>query len=114
MVKEARHLEEKPYALEYESPESNIPRRNFVTAPVEDVEIHDIRPVKDSLSLDREGIVVAEMQTKMAYKDFFDETKITNVFAEELREYLLESLHARRIYFYECLVRLPICLWPSA
>ena len=105
MVREARHLEEKPYALEYDVPGSDIPRRNFVTALVEDVEVHDIRPVKESLSLDREGIAVAETPTKMAYENFYDETKVTEVFAEELRRHLLDYLQAKRVYFYEFLVR---------
>ncbi len=109
IARDPKFASEKPYELGYISPDG-LPLRNFELDKV-DVTVHDLRPIKDSVLLDREGIAVVELRSKMAYEDYFDESKVKAVFAEEVRERLLSHLRARRLFFHECVVGpAPSCL----
>lgn len=77
---------------------------NFELETVHDIPLHDMRPHIDSLSLDREGFIVAPLASTLRYEDFWDEKLLTDVYAEELRNFLLKHLHARSVFIHECVV----------
>ena len=63
-----------------------------------------MRPLKGNLSLDREGVLIVDLPTRMSYEDFLEEEKLKTIYAEELRECLLSVLGARVIFIHECVV----------
>jgi hypothetical protein len=69
------------------------------------IDIHDVRPRKDTLSLDREGFQILDLESKLQYQDFFDKDKVKEIFMEELRIALLKLLGARGLFFHEIVVR---------
>ncbi|KAF2120272.1 hypothetical protein BDV96DRAFT_642114 [Lophiotrema nucula] len=94
---------EKLYGLDYEAPHG-FPPKNFDTEGVQ-VTLHDIRPFKTKLSLDKEGFCILDLQSKMEYSDFFIRDKVQSIFAEELREAVRKLLGARGVYLHECVLR---------
>ena len=94
---------EKLYELEY-NPSDGLAERNYDTHQIYDIPIHDLRPLKGKLSLDREGFVILDLPSSMKYEDYLDETKLKSVFAEELRQCLLNTLGARAVFIHECVV----------
>lgn len=103
MAKDERHKVEKPYTLEYETTDA-VPHSNFELETVDNITVHDVRPYMSSLSLEKEGVMILSMESHMEYEDFFDDEKLKNVFAEELRTSLKAILGASKIFFHECLV----------
>ncbi|KAJ9133114.1 hypothetical protein NKR19_g9178 [Coniochaeta hoffmannii] len=95
---------EKLYELEY-NPSDGLAERNYDTHQIYDIPIHDLRPLKGKLSLDREGFVILDLPSSMKYEDYLDETKLKSVFAEELRQCLLNTLGARAVFIHECVIR---------
>lgn len=94
---------EKLYELEYD-PSDNLAERNYETQQVNDIPIYDMRPLKGKLSLDREGVLIIDLPSRMAYEDFLNEEELKKVYAEELRECLLNVLGAQGIFIHECVV----------
>lgn len=63
-----------------------------------DVDLCDLRPHKDSLSLDREDFQIVYLESKLEYGDFFDRDQVQKVFAEEMRGMLLKLLGVKGIF----------------
>ncbi|KAF2235632.1 hypothetical protein EV356DRAFT_514155 [Viridothelium virens] len=95
---------EKPYVLLY-PPSDDLSQSNYTDEPVDDIPIHDMRPLIDELSLDREGFMVGKLDSRLSYTDFANETKLRSVYADEVRRYLLNLLGARPAYIHECVIR---------
>ena len=100
---------EKPYELEYQ-PDVDIPQKNFAIEIVSDIPINDMRPFKNSLSLDREGIAIVPVDTRMEYDDYFNEEKLKTVFGPELKQCIMDYTGAERVYFHETVVCHPDCI----
>jgi hypothetical protein len=95
---------EKAYDIRCKSP-NGLAKTNLAHVTTHNIPLYDMRPILDTLSLDVQGFLVAELQSRMSYEDFFDEEKLRTVYAEEIRAYLLESLGATCVYFHECVAR---------
>lgn len=95
--------EEKPYILTY-LPNDDLSLSNFDYDDIHKVQIRDMRPIKEQLSLDREGFEVADFESSLAYNEYFDEEKLRTVFASELRAYLTATYGLSAVYIHECVV----------
>lgn len=95
--------DEKPYLMMYQ-PAHNIRTSNFKWTPVKDVPLHDMRPRMETLSLDKEGFIVAKLESRLSYEELLDAEKLRSVYAEEVRKLVLEKLGARSAYIHECVV----------
>ena len=65
--------------------------------------IRDGRPVRDTLSLDREGFELWQHETTMT--DFFDPEEIERVYNPEIVELIKEATGARRVFVFDHTVR---------
>lgn len=79
------------------------PVKNIEYEDVE-IQIHDVRPHKNTLSIEQEGFEILHLESKLEYQDFFDEEKVKAIFIEELRPKLLDLLGASGVFFHETLV----------
>ena len=113
IARDVLHETEKPYELEYEPPDG-IEKSNYTIEQIDGVQLHDIRPWKGNLSLDREGFIVSDLHSSLHNEEFWDEQKLKTVFAEELRSHLIRILGARAIYFHECVVSALVCVVEQA
>jgi hypothetical protein len=95
---------ERPYELLFKSPDEALASCNFRVVQEHNVPIHDLRPLKGKLSLDREGYVVADLETRMRYEDYFDIEKLQTTFVAELKTLLQSLLGARAVYVHETVV----------
>ncbi len=95
--------DQKPFHILYR-PKINIPMTNIDYERVNRIPIHDLRPNKGTLSLDREGFVVEDFPTLLTYEETFDEEALKNVYSEPLKEWLLKYLDAKSAYIHECVV----------
>jgi len=94
---------DRPYELLY-APDGDIPRCNFSLIEHDNVPIHDLRPEKGQLSLDREGYMVVDLESSLDYDDFYDEEKLKRTYLNELKHMLRECLGARAVFVHECVV----------
>lgn len=99
-----RHITEKPYRLRYD-PGDSIPRTNCETHVQKDVLIHDIRGSEDKYTLDRNGIQILKMESKLTPVDFHDRERVKEVYYAELEKLLKENFGAKRVEVLEHGVR---------
>ncbi|KAL9104085.1 MAG: hypothetical protein Q9163_000937 [Psora crenata] len=90
---------EKAFSLSY-NPPPGVEKSNVEHESV-NLTLTDVRPHKDSLSLDREGFQIVDLESKLEYGDFYDKGQVQRVFAEELRGMLLNLLGAKGVFFHE-------------
>jgi len=67
---------DRPRTYTFEPP-SGEPRSNIVPEP-HSVPIHNLRPISEKVSLDREGFAL--VRQKSSVKDFYDEAEIKDVY----------------------------------
>ncbi|KAJ8133602.1 hypothetical protein O1611_g19 [Lasiodiplodia mahajangana] len=96
---------ERPYELLFLPPDSSFPVSNYRVIQVPDVPIYDLRPLKDTLSLDREGFLMANINTRMEYEDYFDREKLKTIYIPEIKIFLKRKLGVKAIYVHECVIR---------
>jgi hypothetical protein len=94
-------MAEKPYNLTYE-PAPGEPRSNGQPEPHK-VAIHDMRPVAEQLSLDREGIGFVEARTAM--RDFYDEDEVKRVYYPECIDIVLRATGGYRARMFDHTIR---------
>jgi len=70
---------DRPRTYTFEPP-SGEPKSNIVPEP-HSVPIHDIRPIGDTVSLDREGFALVRQNSSV--KDFYDEDEVRSVYYPE-------------------------------
>lgn len=95
---------EKPYSLLYQ-PDDDLKLTNFEISDLRPVDIYDMRPKKDTLSIDREGFMFTDFKSKLNYEDYFDDEKLKSVFAPEVRDLLVGKLGAKAAFIHECVVQ---------
>jgi hypothetical protein len=95
---------QRPYELLFQPPDSDFPVCNYNVVQVPNVPIHDLRPLKDKLSLDREGFLVADFNTSMNYEDYFDQEKLKSTYMPEIKAFLKDRFGVRAAYIHECVV----------
>ena len=94
-------MAEKPMNLAYDPP-PGVPRATGTPEP-HVMAIHDARPVMESLSLDGEGLAVAEHRS--AVKDFYDEEELRRVYYPEAERLVAEVTGANRVLVFDHTIR---------
>jgi hypothetical protein len=84
------------------APPPGRPQTNIVTDPRR-VRIHDLRPVADGVSLEREGFAVARGAS--ALRDFGDEEAIRAVYYPESARILQRATGAARVHIFDHTIR---------
>ena len=111
-IRDPKWMSEKAFSLSY-NPPPGVQKSNVEHESVR-VELSDVRPYQNSLSLDKEGFQIVDFESKLGYADFYDKDRVENVFAEELRSMLLELLGASGVYFHETVVSIRgLLVWMS-
>ena len=99
LKQDPKYDDEKPYSLRY-TPPDGFPRAN-VLLECHDVMVEDIRPIRDSLSIETNGFAIMNYNTAMCYDDFDDEDKVKTIYLRELSEALRTYLKATRVQIFE-------------
>jgi hypothetical protein len=92
---------DRPRTYTFEPP-SGEPRSNIVPEP-HSLPIHDVRPISQTVSLDREGFAL--VRQKSSVKDFYDEEKVKNVYYLEAERLLKAATGADRVFVFDHTVR---------
>ena len=83
-------------------PPSGEPRSNIVPEP-HSLPIHDVRPISQAVSLDREGFAL--VRQKSSVKDFYDEDEVRNVYYPEAERLIKAATGADRVFVFDHTVR---------
>jgi hypothetical protein len=92
---------DRPRTYTFEPP-SGEPRSNIVPEP-HSVPIYDVRPISETVSLDREGFALIRQQS--AVKDFYDEDEVRNVYYPEAERLVRAATGADRVFVFDHTVR---------
>jgi hypothetical protein len=92
---------DRPRTYTFEPP-SGEPKSNIVPEPHR-VPIHDIRPIGDTVSLDREGFAL--VRQKSSVKDFYNEDEVRSVYYPEAERLIKEATGADRVFVFDHTVR---------
>ncbi|KAI1448428.1 hypothetical protein F5Y02DRAFT_307572 [Annulohypoxylon stygium] len=94
----------KPYAIQYE-PHGNIPQSNIVQERVDGIPVRDVRPIKDTLTLEKDGILVKELHTGLQLAGFADPNAVQDLYLPKVQQLLQEVLGTQNVAILEYLVR---------
>lgn len=94
-------MAEKPHSYSY-NPPPGVPRTNMVLEGRR-LPMHDMRPVADTLSLDREGFALLTSPT--AVRDFYDEAELRRVYYPEAERAVREATGAARVVVFDHTIR---------
>ena len=92
---------DRPRTYTFEPP-SGEPRSNIVPEP-HSLPIHDIRPIGETVSLDREGFALVRQSS--AVKDFYDEDEVRSVYYPEAERLIKTATGADRVFVFDHTVR---------
>ncbi len=67
------------------------------------VQIHDLRPIADELSLDVQGFALVEQRS--AVRDFWDDDEVRRVYYPEAEEFIKAHTGASRVFIFDHLQR---------
>jgi hypothetical protein len=67
------------------------------------VQIHDLRPIADELSLDVQGFALVEQRS--AVRDFWDDDEVRRVYYPEAEEFIKAQTGASRVFIFDHLQR---------
>jgi hypothetical protein len=91
--------EEKPYAFRYDPGAVDVPQTNMEMEEIEGIEIKDMRGLEKQLTLERDGIEVLSLQSKLKYDDFHIAEKLP-IYFKELEVLLKARLRARKVLVF--------------
>jgi hypothetical protein len=91
----------RPRTYTFEPP-SGEPRSNIVPEP-HSVPIHDVRPISETVSLDREGFAL--IRHRSAVQDFYDEDQVKNVYYPEAEHLIKAATGADRVFVFDHTIR---------
>jgi hypothetical protein len=103
LQKSARYAEEKPYTMRY-VPESEIPASNVVRERHQ-VSVSDMREIRETLSLDRNGFQIERLATPLPYEDFDSHEHIVGSYLSQLEDTLTRLFPESTVDFVSYLVR---------
>ena len=83
-------------------PPSGEPQSNIVPEP-HSIPIHDIRPISETVSLDREGFAL--IRQRSAVKDFYDDNEVKAVYYPEAERLIKAATGADRVFVFDHTVR---------
>src|SRR3981081_3111398 len=92
---------DRPRTYTFEPP-SGEPRSNIVPEP-HTLPIHDIRPIGEAVSLDREGFALVRQDSEV--KDFYDEDEVRSVYYPEAERLIKAATGADRVFVFDHTVR---------
>ena len=92
---------DRPRTYTFEPP-SGEPKSNIVPEP-HSVSIHDLRPIGDTVSLDREGFALVRQPSSV--KDFYDENEVRSIYYPEAERLIKEATGADRVFVFDQTVR---------
>jgi hypothetical protein len=92
---------DRPRTYTFEPP-SGEPRSNIVPEP-HSLPIHDIRPISETVSLDREGFALVRQNSSV--KDFYDEDEVRSVYYPEAERLIKAATGADRVFVFDHTVR---------
>jgi hypothetical protein len=92
---------EKPRTYAYDPP-AGVPKSNILNE-AHRLPIHDLRPIADSIRLDREGFQLVRQTS--AVGDFYDDDEIRRVYYPEAERFLKEVTGAERVFIFDHTVR---------
>jgi len=92
---------DRPRTYTYEPP-AGVPRSSIVPEP-HSVPVHDLRPISEKVSLDREGFAL--VRQKSLVKDFYDEDEIKDVYYPEAERLIKAVTGADRVSVFDHTVR---------
>lgn len=93
----------RPYAIQYE-PHGDVPQTNVKQEMVNNIPIRNLRPFKDTLKLEKDGIVVRDLNTQMTYEKFADPVAVQDTYLPKVRELLRDVLETQNVAILEYLV----------
>ncbi|KAF2727238.1 hypothetical protein EJ04DRAFT_506033 [Polyplosphaeria fusca] len=93
------HAHEKPYKLRYDPGEGN-PRSNC-TNETRTIEIRNLRGVEGMVTMEDDGFMWLPLQSSLAYDDFWDPARVREVYYNEIRQLLFETLRPSHIEILE-------------
>jgi hypothetical protein len=92
---------DRPRTYTFEPP-SGEPRSNIVPEP-HSLPIHDVRPISETVSLDREGFTLVRQNSSV--KDFYDEDEVRSVYYPEAERLITTATGADRVFIFDHTVR---------
>ena len=92
---------DRPRTYTFEPP-SGEPRSNIVPEP-HSLPIHDVRPISETVSLDREGFTLVRQNSSV--KDFYDEDEVRSVYYPEAERLIKTATGADRVFIFDHTVR---------
>ena len=94
-------MAEKPHSYSY-NPPVGVPRTNMVLEGHR-LPMHDMRPVADTISLDREGFAL--LTSPSAVRDFYDEEELRRVYYREAEQAIQAATGAARVVVFDHTIR---------
>src|SRR5216684_2397842 len=91
----------RPRTYTFEPP-SGEPRSNIVPEP-HSLPIHDVRPISEMVSLDREGFALVRQNSSV--EDFYDEEEVRSVYYPEAERLIKTATGADRVLVFDHTVR---------
>jgi hypothetical protein len=95
------HALDRPRTYTFEPP-AGEPRSNIVPEPHR-LPIHDVRPISDTVSLDREGFALVRHKSSVA--DFYDDDEFKRVYYPEAEQLIEAATGANRVFIFDHTVR---------
>ncbi len=92
---------DRPRTYTFEPP-SGEPRSNIVPEP-HGLPIHDLRPIGETVSLDREGFALVRQNSSV--KDFYDEDEVRSVYYPEAEWLIKTATGADRVFVFDHTIR---------
>src|ERR1700722_3336205 len=92
---------DRPRTYTFEPP-SGEPKSNIIPEP-HSLPIYDVRPISETVSLDREGFAL--VRQKSAVKDFYNDNEIKAVYYPETERLIKAATGADRVFIFDHTVR---------
>ncbi len=92
---------EKPHVYTYDPPDG-VPKTNLIP-DTHTVQVFDMRPVADSLSLDVQGFALVDAPT--AVTDFYDEAQLEGTYYREAEDLVKQATGASRVVVFDHTIR---------
>jgi DNA-binding transcriptional MerR regulator len=97
------YRKEKPYEMRFYPP-CDFPRKNIHISKYHGIPVEDIRARKESLSINKNGFMVMELDGQMSPEDFSDREAIASQYLPKVAEELKKCLGASRVQIHDYLV----------
>ncbi len=106
LARDDLHEREKPYKLQYD-PGNAILRSNCANETHDSITVRDLRSCGESISFDANGFMVLDMESQLESREFYDESRVKDVYYTELKGLLGHYFGSSRVEILEHLVRRP-------